>query len=317
MTPSDHNAEKPDSGPPLVSTIQPVTAYPASETTAQQIEKVEEEMSGFEKSTLRWARTAVIMSGLAAIFVCLQWWEMHTSGTDTHSLAISAGDQASRMQDFANRMKDQADQTKDLADRMKKQADETKIIAAQAVIQANANQKLAQNAVDTLANAKKSFRDEQRAWVGVQGTADSRGFTDKEPWQITVVFFNSGRTPAQNVQTSGMYTTSPVPLSGPTPQQIAMLQFQPAQSIAPQGFYRESVGEAIGAEGTSANQISGMQTLVSEYTQIKSKTLFLYYYGLVKYEDVSGKSHETQYCILLANPDTKQAGICDSFNDLN
>jgi hypothetical protein len=47
-------------------------------------------MTGFEKSTLTWARTAVIMSGLAAIFVCAQWYEMHESGTDTHNLALAA-----------------------------------------------------------------------------------------------------------------------------------------------------------------------------------------------------------------------------------
>jgi hypothetical protein len=65
------------------------------------------------------------------------------------------------------------------------------------------------------------------------------------------------------------------------------------------------------------NEILGQQTLVSQYTQIKNKQLFLYYYGLLKYEDNSGKPHETQFCILLANPDTKEAGMCDSFNDLN
>jgi hypothetical protein len=51
-------------------------------------------------------------------------------------------------------------------------------------------------------------------------------------------------------------------------------------------------------------------------SQIKSRQLFLYYYGLLKYGDIAGNPHESQFCILLANPDTKEAGICDSFNDL-
>ena len=51
-------------------------------------------MSGFEKSTLRWAKVAVLMSFLAAVFVCAQWYEMHTGGVDTHNLAVAAKNQA-------------------------------------------------------------------------------------------------------------------------------------------------------------------------------------------------------------------------------
>lgn len=282
-------------------------AAPANPATQQQLkkteEKIEERMSAFERSTIRLTKTAVGIAILTAVFVGFQGYEMYTGGVDTHALAGAA--------------KTQADRTKNLADRMKDQADGTKTIADQAVVQANANKKLADNAVDTLANTKQSFRNEQRAWVGVQGTADSKGFTETEPWQITVVFFNSGRTPARNVQSSGMYTTSPAPLSGPSPEQIARLTFRPAQSIAPQGYYREVFGIAAGAEGATSSQLSGQQILISQYTQIKNKQLFLYYFGLLKYEDIIGKPHKTQFCILLSNPDTKEAGMCDSFNDLN
>jgi hypothetical protein len=247
----------------------------------------------------------------------MQWREMRSGGEDTHKLAVAAGNQATWTQNLATNMQTQADRTKDLADRMKDQADRTKTIADQAVIQAGANKTLAKNAVDTLSNTKQSFRDEQRAWIGVQGTSDIKGFTNKEPWKVTVVFFNSGRTPAHDVQSSGMYITSPVPLSGPSSQQIALLTFRPAQSIAPQGYYRESFGIEPGAEAATSSQITGQQALISQYTQIKNKQLFLYYYGILKYEDIFGKPHETQFCIYLSNPDTKEAGVCDSFNDLN
>ncbi|HEX4032394.1 MAG TPA: hypothetical protein VHX20_18660 [Terracidiphilus sp.] len=310
----NHPAPTP-SVPPVVS--KPKDPIPEEAATAQQLEDVEKQMTGFERATLRWARAAVIMSGLAAIFVCLQWWEMHAGSKDTHNLAVAAANQATWTQNLAADMKTQADRTKDLADRMKEQADETKTIADQAVIQANANTKSAQNAVDTLSNTKQSFRDEQRAWIGVQGTSDTKGFTEKLPWQVTVVFFNSGRTPAQNVQSSGGYITSGVPISGPSAQQIATLDFRPAQSIAPQGYYREMIGTEVSAEAVTSIEISGEQTLISQYTQIKNKKLFLYYFGLLKYDDTFGKPHETQFCILLANPDTKKAGMCDAFNDLN
>jgi hypothetical protein len=51
---------------------------------------VEREMTGFERATLQWAKVAVGMSAVAAFFVCLQWWEMHTGGADTHALAMAA-----------------------------------------------------------------------------------------------------------------------------------------------------------------------------------------------------------------------------------
>ena len=60
-----------------------------------------------------------------------------------------------------------------------------------------------------------------------------------------------------------------------------------------------------------------MQVLTSQFKQIKDKKLFMYYYGILRYEDIFGRAHETQYCVLLADPDTREAGICDTFNDLD
>jgi hypothetical protein len=147
----------------------PQTEHPAPEdpATAQQLEEVEEKMSGFERSTLRWARTAVIVSGFAFVVVCAQWYEMHTSGTDTHNLAVSAGNQATWTQALAKNMQTQADRTKDLADRMKDQtdrtkdvADRTKDIASQAVIQAGA-------AINTAETARDALQIGNRPWVKI------------------------------------------------------------------------------------------------------------------------------------------------------
>lgn len=121
-------------------------------------------MTGFERATLRWARAAVIMSGLAAIFVCLQWWEMHTASADTHNLAVAARNQATWTQNLATQMQAQADRTKDLADRMKDQADRTKdladrteIIADEAVVQAKAAKSTAQTADETLTLSERAY----------------------------------------------------------------------------------------------------------------------------------------------------------------
>jgi hypothetical protein len=42
----------------------------------------------------KWARAAVIISVLAAGFVFLQWYEMHTTSVNTHALAEAAKTQA-------------------------------------------------------------------------------------------------------------------------------------------------------------------------------------------------------------------------------
>ena len=114
-----------------------------------------------------------------------------------------------------------------------------------------------------------------------------------------------------------MYITSQVPLSGPSPEYISQLIFRPAQSIAPQGSYKADIGNDRPSEPTTALQKHGQQLLISQYNLIKNKQLLLYYFGILKYDDSFGKPHETQYCISLANADTKEAGFCDAFNDLN
>jgi hypothetical protein len=74
---SDKSTETPESdsdlhAPQVIDSIE--AAKPATE---QEFQKVEREMNAFERSTLKWARVAVLMSGLAAVFVGLQWIAMH------------------------------------------------------------------------------------------------------------------------------------------------------------------------------------------------------------------------------------------------
>jgi len=93
----------PDSLPPSPPQVaKPEDPAPQKPATAQQLDEVEEKMSAFERSTLKWARVAVIVSGLAFVVVCAQWLEMHKSGTDTHDLAVAAESQATWTKRLAN-----------------------------------------------------------------------------------------------------------------------------------------------------------------------------------------------------------------------
>src|SRR5579862_647707 len=104
---------------------EPVNATQASVATSDQLKQternIEERMTKFERSSIRLAWVAVGISALAAIFVCLQWHEMHSSSGDTHNLTVAAGNQAIWTQNLATNMQAQADRTRDLADTMKEQ----------------------------------------------------------------------------------------------------------------------------------------------------------------------------------------------------
>lgn len=173
--------------PAPVIVSKPEGSPPQEPATAQELAKKEKEMTGFEKATLRWAKAAVIMSALAAIFVCLQWWEMHNGGQDTHDLAIAAGKQATWTQNLAANMQMQADRTKDLADRMKDQSNQTKVIANQAITQASA----AKSAAET---AKEALHISERAYIII-----GLPILDTTAKDITIPVLNTGHIPSGKV----------------------------------------------------------------------------------------------------------------------
>jgi hypothetical protein len=63
------------------------TVENAKPATQQQLAEVKQELTGFEKATLRWTRTTAGIGLVTAVFICLQWCEMRSGGIDTHTLA--------------------------------------------------------------------------------------------------------------------------------------------------------------------------------------------------------------------------------------
>ena len=134
---------------------QPVNGPNAQPTAEQQLAEVEHEMSGFERGTLRWARVAVLMSALAAGFVCLQWREMHTGGADTHDLAVAAKTQAEKMKSMS-----------DAADKIR-QASEGMVTQEQRI--ADETQKALENSNKALRMSTEEYKREHRAWITLDG----------------------------------------------------------------------------------------------------------------------------------------------------
>jgi hypothetical protein len=292
---------------PLNTSESPSPNQPATEQQLQEAErKIEKRMSAFERSMLRLTRAAVVISFLTAFVFAGQLYEMITGSTQTDKLIGYAQTQSTAASDIATASGDFTGS----AYWMEQHMDDAATAIQDSVDTADRNTRT------TIQNAQAAFRQDQRAWVGVR-EVESKEFAEGSIWKVTVHFVNSGKSPARNVQISAMFITSDVPLRGPSEEHVKSLVFRPAQSIAPGGSYHEQIGQEIPAEPSTTSQKRGMQTLVSQYQAIKNKQLLLYYFGILKYDDVSGQHRETQYCILLANPDTKEAGFCDSFNDLH
>lgn len=283
---------------------------PVRDPTSKDQKEDDEHIRWAEKWMVRLTAALVVASLASLGTAILQWRSSENQGVDAHKLAVAATNQSDAATAMATAAGDQVDAGNNFAD----SAEEINRGVAGAVDQLQA---AAKNTRTTIRNAQTAFRDEQRAWVGVLGINDIKGLTETEPWTITVVFFNSGRTPARNVQSSGMFITSPIPIAGPPPEKIKQLIFRPTQSVAPQGTYREVMGKEVAAETLTVSEKQGFQTLLSQYQDIKKGALHLYYYGILKYDDIFGNHRETQFCILLADPSTKEAGFCDAFNDLN
>jgi len=165
---SGTDINKAQNGDVEIKAVEPIYASAAKPASEAELNEVKTEMNAFERSTLKWARTAVILSGLAALFVCLQWIEMRSSGTDTHDLAVAAKTQA---------------------ENIGKQIPEL--------------QKTAKATEDAVAFARKNARLDQRPWLGISFGTQSFNVGDEVAEQFHVV--DTGRTPALNVH--GMAVT--------------------------------------------------------------------------------------------------------------
>src|SRR5260370_11928923 len=79
IDPTPNSAPAPE--PPPIDTAP--TGQPA---TAQQLTNVEQRMSSFERSTLRWTRAMFIVTAGTGLFICFQWLEMRSGGEQTERI---------------------------------------------------------------------------------------------------------------------------------------------------------------------------------------------------------------------------------------
>lgn len=184
-----YNRSKPTEGRAPTSKTEPETTVPSKPATEADLDKVEERMSGFERSTLRWTRASFVVVLATGVFICLQWLEIRSGGQDTHDLAVAAGKQADKMKDVS-----------DAADKIRRAA-EGMVIEEQRIADNSKNALDASNrqAKAALEASILTAQNDQRAWLSVIGEKLTKEPVAKEELSITYTIHNAGKTPALHI----------------------------------------------------------------------------------------------------------------------
>jgi hypothetical protein len=148
-------------------------------------------------------------------------------------------------------------------------------------------------------DAAESLRLDQRAWIGFiqNDVAFSRGLLTQ-----SLLFSNSGRTPARNVRMRSASKGIPT-----------------GTKLTPDYGARNPIGE-----GPSSSSITpgGSKRLLGRplrpdadmLAKLQSGAWVLYHFGEVTYEDVFGQPHRTTFCVFVL-PSLAEAGDCGEYND--
>lgn len=159
-----------------------------------------------------------------------------------------------------------------------------------------------------------NFHQEQRAWLGVCGV-ELGAFERNRPVSIFIKFCNTGRSPARGIQEALRYRTAYTVIAGPSAQDLQHLTYIHSTSVAPAGSYTLRGGGGV-IIPDRPEEIQGQNALIKNFSEIQSGRQILYY-GTFRYKDAFGMTRHTEFCVFLANPDTKEINYCDAHNDLD
>jgi hypothetical protein len=180
----------------------------------------------------------------------------------------------------------------------------------QAQVASENSNRLANRALDT---SIESFRADQRAWFGISDfeVVQYDPENPKKPFRIKIFFRNSGKTPAKQIHLLAVFNVFKAkpdgPVDGPTDADWDTFL----------GFFNKSRERYVTAPNATRGFIatdSNNNIVTLAYPSIKDHSAFAYYYGQATYVDFTQRTHMTRFCILLAEPETKQLAHCGKGN---
>lgn len=153
-------------------------------------------------------------------------------------------------------------------------------------------------------------RKDQRAWVGQIEILPAWRDEANNPLYIKegsklwadVIILNSGKSPALNVKS-----------------RMRIMAFPANHDFVPD--YRDLRGNSIGVLQPQMKLIakslpSYRSVNDSDITSLKNRTMILYLYGEIQYEDIFRTSHKTTYCYVLA-PNLNSFVLHSEYNSAN
>jgi hypothetical protein len=232
--------------------------------TQQQLAEVKHDLSAFEKATLRWTRTTTGIGFVTAVFICLQWCEMHSGSVDTHALAGAAGKQATAAQNFSDTAKEISNSVAGAVDQLKSAAD---------------------NARTSIKATQEALRLEQRPWVYISVMYLTKPVVGQR-FLVELGLKNEGRTPATPTGGANFVVVSPIQI----PRLVDGFLGLPRKEgiIFPGIVYGPE--QAFSAESV----IVGEKEIAA--LNAKPPLLRIYVYGRIEYLDVWKGKHTTSFC---------------------
>ena len=281
--PACNQPENPLDSAPQIQSSKPINSIVTTQPAPpNELEDVKRELSGYERSTLRWTIVIVCINALTCLFIALQWHEMKLGSADTHTLAEAAKKQSEKMSSVS----DAADKIRQAAQDMVIQ-DQRIADNAQKSLKASDSQSKAsldasnRHSQDTLNATINNARLDERPWVSISRFQLSGEPQDGKDITIQCSFLNSGKTPALHVAPQGKVYIS----SGFFP----MTQFSP---------FEQPTSQTIVAPG--ANLIGfttrPQQFQARDIERYTNKLATLYLHARIAYRDTLGHEHWTTVC---------------------
>ena len=227
--------------------------------------------------------TAIIALATAAN-VIVYWCESESAGKQTQKLIDAANIQACAAARFAASASGINQHTDDAVGQFRRLADDTE---------------------KNIKNAQATFRDEQRAWVGADNVTNIV-IKENEIPSFSVQIKNTGKTPALHLRFVTSGTSQPAgqkinfeyPGLAPGPQIASNFVLQPESTY----------GLGVGGQPSIAPLKRHQVEVVS------SGENWFWVYGKITYEDVSGRTHHTKFCFIIAI-DLTNSHPCDTYNE--
>lgn len=167
----------------------------------------------------------------------------------------------------------------------------------------NAAARQAESSRRTLNETVKQFRFDQRAWLVALGSGKTNPEVMKmgEPFELTLDFKNTGKTPALNTRTVSQGGEGKINEPCPIKYQ------EPAKHVP-----------VIGPNETFAN---GGAALISQrfFQAFIAEKELLCWYGRMDYEDVYHRKHWLRFCFQYRHLITGKGGLfpCPNYNDVD